>query len=178
MHYQGYVVANDYQNDYPPIVLKRESALDLASVMQSHTLIPVSAPIENPFINRPEDPFFEPVMLRELGWDDEKIRARLLDNPQMLAQITDTNFWVEVIEHIENPGYTIKDLFEQDRESFMQMPVRTELFFSFPENIEDAQAKHYDGVVAKGMAACRDSSIVISFRPSAIRYGVEERLPL
>ncbi|QVW28703.1 hypothetical protein pEaSNUABM8_00206 [Erwinia phage pEa_SNUABM_8] len=178
MQYQGYVVANDYQNEYPPIVLKRASALELADVMQSHTLIPVTVPIDNPFIDRVDDPFFEPKMLRELGWDDEKIRARLLDNPRMLAQITNTNFWADVVEHIEDVNYTAGDLFERDRDNFMELPVSTELFFSFNENIADAQAQHYDGVVFKGMAACRDSIMVISFRSAAIRYGTEERLPL
>ncbi|QVW55763.1 hypothetical protein pEaSNUABM9_00182 [Erwinia phage pEa_SNUABM_9] len=178
MNYQGFVVANDYQNEFPPIVLKRKSALELADVMQSHTLIPVSVPIDKPFIDRPEDPFFEPKMLRELGWDDQKIRERLLGNDRVHAQITNTNFWAEVVAPIEDVNYTAANLFEQDLENFMELPVSTELFFSFNENIADAQAKHYDGVVFKGMAACRESSMVISFRSGAIRYGTEERLPL
>lgn len=178
MQYQGYIVATDKQKACPVIVLKRASALELAEVLQSHTLIPVTVAIGNPFINRPEDPFFEPEVLRTLGWDDMEIRRRLVDNPAMCEQITNTNFWSDVIAHIEDPNYGLGDLFEQDRESFMQLPVNTELFFSFPGNVDSVQAQHYDGIITKGMAACRDSTLVISFRPDEIHYGSEEHLPL
>lgn len=178
MNYQGFVVAHDHQSEFPPVVLKRASALEHAATVQSHTLIPVNVPIENPFINRPEDPFFEPKLLRELGWDDREIFNRLTSHPAVVQQFMNTNFWVEVIHHAHGDNYTPGELFEHDRDSFMELPISTLTFFSLPQNIADVYAKHYDGVVFKGMAALRDSTLVISFRPAAIRYGDEERLPL
>ncbi|ANZ48482.1 hypothetical protein BIZ78_gp093 [Erwinia phage vB_EamM_Caitlin] len=178
MQYQGFVVAHDNQSEYPPVVLKRASALEYAAAIQSHTLIPVTLPIDNPFINRPEDPFFEPKLLRELGWDDREIYNRLTWHPSIPQQFMNTNFWVDVIQHAHGDNYTPSELFEQDRDSFMELPISTQVFFSLPQNIADVHAKHYDGVVFKGMAALRDSTVVISFRPPALRYGEEERLPL
>lgn len=180
MQYQGYHIAFDWPHLYAPIVVSRTSALEYASVLQSHTLTPVTVPVDRPFIDRPNDPFFEPKLLRELGWSDTKIRDHIIGRSEILEQVVNTNFWVEVILHAhkDDPNFNPFTLFDVDIDTFMELPVSTLLFFSRIENISELQAQKYDGVVCKGMAALRDSVVVISFRSAAMRFGEEERLPL
>lgn len=178
MQYQAFYVENNWDTLYHPLVVERASAIELATVLQTHTIQPAVVTVNNPFINRPNDPFFEPKMLRDLGWDDDKIYRNIAERAKIVSQVMNTNFWHDVMGHVEGRAYLPSDLFAENREQFMELPVSTDLFFSVPENINACQQLGFDGVIYKGMAATRDSTMIRCFRSDQTTYGEFEHLPL
>ena len=62
MQYQAFYVENNWDTLYHPLVVERASAIELATVLQTHTIQPAVVTVNTPFINRPNDPFFEAKM--------------------------------------------------------------------------------------------------------------------
>lgn len=177
MQYQAFYVESNWDSLYHPFVVERNSAIELAVALKSYTIQPAVVTVNKPFINRPTDPFFEPKLLRELGWDDDRIMRAVANRPGVYSQVCNTNFWQDVIAHVERPGYSLYDLFKDNRDQFMELPVSTEIFFTIPEHINGCQRAGFDGVIYKGMAATRDSVMIRCFRSDQSTYGEFEHLP-